>query len=60
MNLSMIFAMLLQAGMCADVPFTGADGSTLHVIVCPRLSPAQAAPEGEDMSKPPKPGQMDN
>lgn len=60
MNLAMIFAALLQAGVCAEVPFTGRDGSTLRVIVCPRLSPAPAAPEGEDMSKPPKPGQTDN
>lgn len=59
MNLAMMLAILVQSGMCADVPFTGRDGSTLHVIVCPRLSPAPAEPEGEDMTKPPGPGKQD-
>lgn len=60
MTAAMMLAMLVQSGLCADVPFAGQDGSTLHVIVCPRLSPAPAAREGEDMTKPPKPGQTDN
>lgn len=60
MNLAAIFAVLLQAGVCAEVPFTGRDGSSLRVIVCPRMVAAPAVPEGEDMTKPPKPGQLDN
>lgn len=63
MNLGAVFAMLVQLGACAPVDFTGGDGSSLRVLVCPvRLAPAQppaAPPAGEDMTKPPGPGKMD-
>ena len=38
MNLAMIFAMLLQSGICAQSQFHDASGRTLMVMVCPRMS----------------------
>jgi hypothetical protein len=40
MNLAMIFAMLLQSGICAQSEFHDASGRTLQVMVCPRMSQA--------------------
>lgn len=65
MNLGAVFAVLIQIGACAPVDFSGTDGTTLRVLVCPvKMAPAQpaeppAAPPGEDMTKPPGPGKMD-
>ena len=62
MNLGAVFAMLIQLGACAPVDFTGTDGTTLRVLVCPiRMAPSQppASPPGEDMTKPPGQGKMD-
>jgi hypothetical protein len=41
MNLAAIFALLLSSGVCAQSDFHGSDGSTLSIIVCPHLAPAE-------------------
>ena len=38
MNLALIFAMLLQSGVCAQSEFHDANGRTLMVMVCPRMT----------------------
>ena len=40
MNIAAIFALLLNAGVCAQTEFQRADGSALAVMVCPRMAPA--------------------
>lgn len=45
MNIGMMLALLVQAGACAPVPFQGSDGSTLTVLVCPQMHPAQPGKE---------------
>lgn len=44
MNLAAIFALLLSTGVCSQSDFQSRDGSTLSVMVCPRVIP-QTAPE---------------
>ena len=45
MNLAAIFALLLQSGVCAQTAFQRADGSTLAIMVCPRMAtPDSGAP----------------
>jgi len=45
MNIAAILAMLVQAGLCAPVEFSGPDGAQLTVLVCPMLTqPKQSAP----------------
>ena len=47
MNLAMIFAMLLQSGICAQSQFHDSSGRTLMVMVCPRMSePGVTLPDG--------------
>ncbi len=64
MNLAMIFAMLLQSGVCAQSEFHDASGRTLVVMVCPRMtqddhgpaSPSEPpAPDSTDPDAPPAP-----
>jgi hypothetical protein len=58
----MVFAMLLQSGVCAQSEFHDASGRTLMVMVCPRMtqddhgpaSPGQA-PAVPDSSEPEAP-----
>jgi hypothetical protein len=38
MNLAAIFALLLHSGVCAQSEFHSADGNTLEVMVCPRMT----------------------
>ena len=44
----MIFAMLLQSGVCAQSVFHDASGRTLAVMVCPRMTHDEAAPAAPD------------
>jgi len=44
MNPAMLLALLLQSGACGDMPFTAANGTTLHIIVCPHMEQADEAP----------------
>jgi hypothetical protein len=54
MNLAMIFAMLLQSGVCAQSEFHDASGRTLMVMVCPRMTePGAANPGGPPADEPP-------
>jgi hypothetical protein len=54
MNLAMIFAMLLQSGVCAQSEFHDASGRTLMVMVCPRMAePGAANPGGPPADEPP-------
>jgi hypothetical protein len=48
MNLAMIFAMLLQSGVCAQSEFHDASGRTLMVMVCPRMTPDDHGPASPD------------
>jgi len=54
MNLAAIFALLLQSGVCAQSEFHSADGNTLAIMVCPRMTapdttaPAEPAPLPEE------------
>jgi hypothetical protein len=48
MNLAMIFAMLLQSGVCAQSQFHDASGRTLVVMVCPRMTQDEHAPASPD------------
>jgi hypothetical protein len=57
MNLAMIFAMLLQSGICAQSEFHDASGRTLMVMVCPRMTePGAANPGGPPADEPPPDG----
>ena len=61
MNIAAIFALLLNAGVCAQTEFQRADGSALAVMVCPRMAPAPDADAPADPTdpapeQPPKPG----
>lgn len=54
MNLAMIFAMLLQSGICAQSEFHDASGRTLLVMVCPRMTePGAALPSAPPAAGPP-------
>jgi len=57
MNLAMIFAMLLQSGICGQTEFHDADGRTLLVMVCPRMTQpggnGPAVPPGGDAPEAP-------
>ena len=44
MNLAAIFALLLHAGVCAQTEFQRADGTSLHVMVCPSIAAPDDAP----------------
>ena len=61
MNLAMIFAMLLQSGICAQSQFHDASGRTLMVMVCPRMSQPDGAEPGGPPSaaEPPTPEEPD-
>jgi hypothetical protein len=57
MNLAAIFALLLHAGVCAQTEFQRADGTALHVMVCPTMAepdaaPADPAPPAEEAAPP--------
>jgi hypothetical protein len=61
MNIAAIFALLLNAGVCAQTEFQRSDGSALAVMVCPRMTPAPdgdtpADPTDPAPEQPPKPG----
>ncbi len=58
MNIAAIFALLLNAGVCAQTEFQRADGSALAVMVCPRMAPAPDAdtPADPEPEAPPQPG----
>jgi hypothetical protein len=57
MNLAAIFALLLNAGVCAQTEFQRSDGSALAVMVCPRMAPApdQAPPPADPADPAPDP-----
>jgi hypothetical protein len=60
MNLAMIFAMLLQSGVCAQSQFHDASGRTLMVMVCPRMSePGGVEPGGPPSAAEPTPEEPD-
>lgn len=60
MNLAMLFAMLLQSGVCAQSEFHDAGGRTLLVMVCPRMTQpvdrGPASPEAPAPTPPQPPG----
>jgi len=59
MNIAAIFALLLNAGVCAQTEFQRADGSALAVMVCPRMAPApdaNAPADPEPEAAPQQPG----
>ncbi len=61
MNIAAIFALLLNAGVCAQTEFQRSDGSALAVMVCPRMAPAPDSDTPTDPTdpapeQPPKPG----
>ena len=45
MSMAAIFALLLSAGACSESRFAVPDGVVLSVLTCPRMIPAEEAPE---------------
>jgi hypothetical protein len=54
MNLAAILALLLNSGVCAKTDFHGSDGTTLRVVVCPMMEPAEPPADGTPPAQEPR------
>jgi hypothetical protein len=52
MNIAALLALLLHSGICAQNEFHGSDGSTLQVVVCPLMQPADTPEQGTPNAEP--------
>jgi hypothetical protein len=52
MNIAAIFALLLNAGVCAQTEFQRADGSALAIMVCPSTAPSPDATDPDGPAEP--------
>lgn len=55
MNIAAILALLLSSGVCAKADFHGQDGTTLRVVVCPVMAPADPPAQGTPPAEKPQP-----